>query len=95
MAALLMPVPRVLEVLDRHWLPGMAYKDWPDRHRYKVIVELSETFDVSRTLARLRVDDLFQKALPAIRISLDEGRSFASLAQCWPPTLFAHLRKAA
>ncbi len=95
MAALLMPAPRVLEVLDRHWLPAWGMRIGPTG----TVTRSSSSCPRLRRephARALRVDDLFQKATgpPSASPSTKAAPSPPS-PNAGAPTLFAHLREAA
>lgn len=94
MAALLMPAGLVLDDFEGSEFLTMASSRWPYYERLRIVEDLADRFDVSRTLARLRLGDLFDKALPKIRAARLRDKSYASLALCWPDEHFMHLRAA-
>jgi hypothetical protein len=94
MAALLMPAPLLLAYMGPGWNPDLPYARWPYYERERMVSDLADLFDVSPTLARYRLEDFVRKSLPKLRDAHLTGKSYATLALCWPAPVFEHLRAA-
>lgn len=94
MGALLMPVGPVLDYLEGCGFLDLPYSRWPFYKRRVLVEDLARQFDVSRTFADYRLEDLFHKALPKLRAARLRDKSYASLTLCWPDEHFMHLRAA-
>jgi len=90
MASLLLPLPLVIACIGDQYLEPDRYLRLSPGDRMSLAGDLQDAFDVSRTLANYRLQDIFGKVFPRLISIRDRGTppTYETLNLCWPNQIF-------